>query len=189
MQTQIHYYTDTHAKSYLTKSLLAAALIAASPLIQAKTVKVEIVTEIRDVSMMSFQVGEKSRQTILVNFDDKSHSDSFKTGVTTIGIDLPSLRDDFKVKNVEFKNDSVDFTATGTTGSFVGFFGDIDYEFSLKLDSKTKAITYSGCHNEYPSYYILVDGSRIYDRVQSGAVLTGALMGNCDIKVEKKTKN
>lgn len=150
---------------------------------RAEVIEVVFVTEIRNVSLGSFQVGEKSRQVITVDTDARTMIQEFSTGVTNVGIDLPSVRDDFEIKSKSFSSDEASFSVVGTTGSFVSFFGDIDYQFSVVLKEKSKTVEFSGCHNEYPSYSIIVDGKVVYDRVQSGAVLAGALLGDCDISV------
>ena len=156
---------------------------------EAQQVEVVFVTEIRNASLVSFQVGEKSRQSVTLDFIAETATQKFSTGVTNVGIDLPSVRDSFKLVPRSFDGGKTSFSVSGTTGSFLSFFGDIDYQFDVLLNTSSQTLKISGCHNEYPSYYITVDGRTVYDREQSGAVLAGALLGDCDIDVSISGKS
>lgn len=144
---------------------------------------IEIITEIRNVSVLSFQVGEKSRQRVEMNVTNGDVKTSFDTGKTSIvGFDVASIRNDFKVSGVSLAGGILSLTATGQTASRVGILPDIDYTFAFKLNKSKRELWVSGCHNEFPSYRILVDGKTLYDREQTGTALIG-LLGKCDIVV------
>ncbi|RWX13629.1 hypothetical protein EHI42_19740 [Rhizobium hidalgonense] len=149
---------------------------------------IEIITEIRAVSPFTFEVGVKSDQLITIDASTKTVKSSFETGKTTIlGVDLKSVRDDFKISEETFSSGVIKFTATGQTASRVGVLPDIDYTFTIKIDTSKKKIWLSGCHNEYPSYSVTANGVLIYDRTQTGTALIG-LLGECDIKVSDDGK-
>lgn len=144
---------------------------------------VEIITEIRDVSPLSFQVGMKSHQTIKFDVDKKVVTNDVETGKTNIaGLDLGSIRDNFIITNQNIEKGSGRVTVSGQTASAVGVMPDIDYKFTIRFVGKKSLLWIDGCHNEYPSYTIKVNGKQIYDREQTGTAVTG-LMGSCDVQV------
>ena len=154
----------------------------------AEKLEVVIVTEIRDLGATSIQTGMKSTQTLTVDTNAKKVSAKFKTGVTDIGFaKLKSVRDMFTVSKVQFKSSQIVFTANGQTASALSIFGDIDYEFTLNINIRQRKILVSGCHNKFPSYYVEINGKRIYDRQQTGSTVTG-LIGECDIRVSEYEK-
>lgn len=150
----------------------------------AEQLNVIIVTEIRDISALSVQVGMKSTQTITIDTSNKSIKSEFKTGVTNVGVTtVNSVRDDFTASGV-FTDGKVSLAAKGQTASAVSIFGDIDYSFDLSLDSAAKTVSIKGCHNAFPSYYVKVGDKKIYDREQTGTAVF-SLVGSCDIKVDQ----
>jgi hypothetical protein len=152
----------------------------------AGQVVVEIITEIRPISVLTFQEGEKSRQRLTFDFDSQSVSGDVETGHTTIaGFDLQSVRNAFTVTGQSFSNGEGAATAKGQTASYVRVMPDIDYEFTVRVNESERKIWVSGCHNEYPSYRILVNGTQVYDREQTGGALLG-LLGTCDIRVSNE---
>jgi len=166
-----------------------ATVLLFGPLIfgpaQAQVFTIEIITEIRDISRFAFQVGEKSRQKIVMDFSKVSTQSVFDTGKTSIlGFDFDSIRNDFKISGQNFSGDRGTVTAKGQTASRVTVFPDIDYQFTFIINKAQMKIWISGCHNEYPSYTIVVNGKKQYDRLQTGTAFVG-LIGKCDIVVNK----
>jgi hypothetical protein len=144
---------------------------------------VEIVTAIRNVSPLSFEVGEKSRQKITINYADSSMKTEFTTGITSVvGIDLSSVRNDFHISAQSFAGNIASVTATGETASGVRIMPNINYTFTLKVNKAQSKAWLSGCHNEFPSYTVMVNGKQVYDRTQTGTAVIG-LLGTCDIVV------
>jgi hypothetical protein len=144
---------------------------------------VEIVTAIRNVSPLSFEVGEKSRQKITINYADSSMKTQFTTGTTSVvGIDLSSVRNDFHISGQGFAGNVASVTATGETASGARIMPNINYTFTLKINKAQSKAWLSGCHNEFPSYTVMVNGKQVYDRTQTGTAVIG-LLGTCDIVV------
>jgi hypothetical protein len=151
--------------------------------------KIEVVTDIRNVSVFSFEVGEKSRQIVALDYSSSKANSKFDTGHTSIaGFDFDSIRNDFKISGVKFDGNIAGFKVTGQTASRIGILPDIDYSFDFKINKNQSKIWISGCHNEYPSYRILVDDQQVYDREQTGTVVFG-LLGKCDILVSEEGKS
>ena len=149
----------------------------------AEQVVVEIITEIREVSPLSFQVGVKSHQTILLDKSTNTATAKVTTGTTSIaGYEFDSIRNHFSIGEAQFTGNLISVTAKGQTASAVGIMPDIDYQLTVRLNHLQSKAWISGCHNEYPSYRILINGNAVYDREQTGAALTG-LYGSCDILV------
>jgi|GEM_PF-5517987 len=66
-------------------------------------VKIEIETAIRDLSWGSFQAGQKSLHTILVDLTNQKIESSYKTGHTEIlGWSVNSIRDGFNIGDIKF---------------------------------------------------------------------------------------
>ena len=127
----------------------------------------------------------KSTQVLLIDFDKKSITPSFSTGVTSIGsIDLGSVRDKFVVDNIDFGTSGrVGFTARGQTASGVLFMPNINYKFNMAVTPKGKGAL-SGCHDGYPAYQVTVAGKSVYDfKHQSLSLIK--LFGECDIEIKK----
>lgn len=163
--------------------LLAALSAFAMSAARADEIRVEIITDIRPVSLLTFQAGEKSRQMIIFDTSRRTITSEFQTGKTSVlGFDFSSIRNNFTVNGSNFSGQRASVTAKGQTASAVGFMPDIDYQFSIVADLQASRISITGCHNEYPSYRILINGTQVYDREQTGAALTG-LIGVCDINV------
>lgn len=142
-----------------------------------------IETEIRDLGILSVQTGMKSRQIVRVDADSLSASTEFETGITDILVaDLPSVRDMFELRSVDFGGETFVIDVRGQTASMISVFGDIDYQFTIRINSVQRLAFISGCHNSFPSYSITIDGSTLYDREQTGTAVTG-LIGACDIVV------
>jgi hypothetical protein len=149
----------------------------------AQQYMLEIVTAIRNVSPLSFEVGEKSRQKITINFANSSMKTEFTTGTTSVvGIDLSSVRNDFHISGQSFVGNIASVTATGETASGVRIMPNINYTFTLKINKAQSKVWLSGCHNEFPSYTVIVNGKQVYDRTQTGTAVIG-LLGTCDIVV------
>jgi hypothetical protein len=169
---------------------LVGTFLACSVAIQAagEELKITIVTEIRDVSTLSVQVGMKSTQMLTLTTENNSISSDFKTGVTDILVaDLPSVRDGFTVGTPTLNGSIVVLSAKGQTASFLSVMGDIDYDFTLRINTDQRKVWISGCHNEFPSYSVTINGGKVYDRQQTGSALTG-LIGDCDVLVNEDAK-
>lgn len=148
---------------------------------QAEPVRVEVVTRI-----LSFdpQAGMKSTQVLLIDFDRKTITPSFSTGVTGIGpIELGSVRDKFVVDTIDFATPGrVGFTARGQTASGVLFMPNINYKFNMAVTPKGKGAL-SGCHDGYPAYQVKVAGKSVYDFKHKPLSLI-KLFGECDIEIK-----
>jgi hypothetical protein len=144
---------------------------------------IEIVTAIRNVSPLSFEVGEKSRQKITINYANSSMKTEFTTGTTSVAaIDLSSVRNDFHISGQSFTGNIASVMATGETASGVRIMPNINYTFTIKINKAQSKVWLSGCHNEFPSYTVIVNGKQVYDRTQTGTAVIG-LLGTCDIVV------
>lgn len=152
----------------------------------ANIVVVTIETAIRPVSALTAQVGQKSLQTITIDFKTKVASEKFATGVTHLfGRTLHSVRNDFKFFDIRFgPGGQVSFSVKGQTASGVGFMPNIDYKFDIMVIQSAKEIIFSGSHDGYPSYNISVNGAMVYDYVQGWI---GQLLGTSDVIVARKT--
>ena len=74
-----------------------------SPVSTNKLVTIEIQTAIRKVSRITIEAGEKSLQTITVDFDSKKVTETHKTGTTAVfGWNIRSSRDSFKLLKYNF---------------------------------------------------------------------------------------
>ena len=148
-------------------------------------VKIEIETAIRDLSWGSFQAGQKSLHTILVDLTNQKIESSYKTGHTEIlGWSVNSIRDGFNIGDMKFFLKGVLFKAGGQTASGVGFMPNINYKFGFFV-SPTH-ILINGSHDGYPSYSVTVNGKLIYDYVQGWL---GQLFGESDIDVPTTRHN
>lgn len=149
-----------------------------------KTVHVEIETAIRRQSWATAQVGQKSLQTISVDFKSKKFTHKYVTGKTNILFwSAGSIRDDFQVNAARFgtQNDFT-FSAKGETASAVGFMPNINYNLTILLSYIPKLVTITGNHDGYPSYNVAVNGRSVYDYVQGHI---GQLLGDADISVNR----
>ena len=125
----------------------------------------------------------KSRQVIRVGFDNQKVIDSFETGVTEIvGEKLSSVRNNFRVTDVNFNEQSAAFVATGETASGVLFMPNINYRFSFTV-MRTGEVTLSGCHDAYPAYRIYIEGDERYLFKHKSKDLI-KLFGECDVQVK-----
>lgn len=142
---------------------------------------VEIVVE-TEIDSPDPQAGMKSRQSILVDFGAGTAESSFETGVTTIGaLELSSIRDEFEVRNAIVTGRSATLTVVGETASGTVILPNINYEFAFVVSAKGQG-HFSGCHDGYPSYEILVDGKSVYKHKHDQMAIQ-KLFGHCDIRV------
>lgn len=149
-------------------------------------VVIEIETAIRRQSWATAQVGQKSLQTISVDFRSKKTSHTFTTGKTSIlGMPVGSIRDDFKLTKTKFSGSSnITFSAKGETASAVGFMPNINYSFDILLSLSPRTVTVTGAHDGYPSYNIAVNSKSVYDYVQG---YLPELLGDSDVSVPRKS--
>lgn len=164
-----------------TFATLALWMLSAASI--AEELEITIVTEIRPL-LGALQVGMKSTQTISIDSTIGAiKKNDFKTGVTNIGVkELKSVRDKFTVNTLTKNGNIIGLSAQGQTASAISFFGDIDYKFSLSINTAKRKAWVSGCHNEYPSYSVSINGKKLYDREQTGYAV-GGLIGSCDVVV------
>lgn len=148
----------------------------------SEALNLDFVTEIRDLGLTNVQTGMKSKQSIDIDTSVPSASTSFETGITDVGVDLPSVGDLFELRWIDFRGDTVVVDVGGQTASMVSVFGDIGYQFTVRINTNRRLAFNSGCHNELPSYTIKLNGVVLYDHEQSGTVVTG-LIGDCDVIV------
>ena len=162
-------------------AILCAASLWNTGVRAADPVKVEITTRI-----LAFdpQAGMKSTQTILIDFESKTISQTFKTGVTHVGFDVGSVRDQFVVDNVDFSDGRVGFTARGQTSSGVMFMPNIYYKFFIAVSPKGLGAL-EGCHDGYPAYEVLAEGKKVYEFAHKSLDLI-KLFGDCDIIIPTK---
>jgi len=147
-----------------------------------RKISIEIETAIRKQSWATVQVGQKSLQTLVVDFDAQTVTESHITGSTKIfGKSFGSIRDDFKLLAYSFTSTgTVSFSVKGQTASAVGFMPNIDYKFDILLTSSPKLISVTGYHDGYPSYNVSINGKSVYDYIQGHL---GQLLGESDVKV------
>lgn len=149
--------------------------------VKAETVRVEVVTRILPFDP---EAGMKSTQVLLIDFDKKTITPSFSTGVTSIGpIQIGSVRDKFVVDNIDFGTPGrVGFTARGQTASGVLFMPNINYKFNMAVTPKGKGAL-SGCHDGYPAYQVTVAGKSVYSFKHESLSLI-KLFGECDVEIK-----
>jgi hypothetical protein len=147
----------------------------------AEPVRLEIVTAILQFDP---QAGMKSTQVLFVDFEKKQVTQSFSTGVTTLGpVDFGSVRDKFNVANVDFSSAGrVGFTARGQTASGVLFMPNINYRFHLAITRNGKGAL-TGCHDGYPAYQVIVGKKMIYS-YKHPSISLFKLFGQCDIEIK-----
>lgn len=109
-----------------------------------------------------FEAGMKSEQLIRVDFTNRVVSDSgFITGPTTlwfVELQAASARTKFTLKSSEWLSDEkVRFTVAGQTASGVQFMPNINYDFTIVVQKDGHG-NIVGCHNQYPSYQVVIDG-------------------------------
>jgi hypothetical protein len=108
---------------------------------------VEIVTAIRNISPLSFEVGEKSRQKVTINYANSTVKSEYTTGTTNVvGIDVSSIRNSFKISGQNFSGNLAAVTAKGETASGVGIMPNINYGFSIRINKPQSKAWVSGCH-------------------------------------------
>lgn len=150
----------------------------------SQTATIQIETRIADINGAA-QPGVKSIHTIDIDYAKRLINDSFSTGVTKIGdVVLSSVRDGFKVSNVQIVGKVAALTARGQTASGVLLLPNIDYRFDITVDMQSREVLISGCHDGYPSYKVSVLGKIVYQFQQRSLV---DLLGNCDIVIPPKT--
>ena len=150
------------------------------------TAIVEIETAIRNVSWATAQVGQKSLQTITIDFNSQKITTKPPTiGKTKIGpISLNGARNDFRLISPHFVTPAyAAFSAKGQTASGVRIVPDIDYKFNIQISLSPRLIVIAGSHDGYPSYNIAVNGKSVYDYVQGHL---GQLLGDSDVTIPKK---
>ena len=143
---------------------------------------IEIETAIRRQSWITQQVGQKSLHVISVDFGAGKISHKYSTGTTDIlGIKLSSIRDIFSLERTRFngKNKAY-FSVTGQTASAVQILPNINYRFDFEVSPNE--VAFSGAHDGYPSYSILVNSRTAYDYAQG---FLWQLAGSEDIKVDR----
>lgn len=150
----------------------------------AEPLRLEIVTKINPPDP---QAGMKSTQIIFVDFQKKQVTQSFSTGVTTLGpVELGSVRDKFVIANVDFSSPGrVGFTARGQTASAVLLMPSINYSFQVAITPNGKGAL-AGCHDGYPAYQIIAGKKTIYDYKHPSISLV-KLFGECDIEIKNPT--
>jgi hypothetical protein len=129
--------------------------------------------------------GMKSRQTIAIDYEKKSVTCGYVSGVTDIGIfEIPAARSSFSVSNIYFiGSDKVLFTAVGETASGVRVLPNINYRFKLII-SKDGDAKVDGGHDAYPAYTVTVGGVQKYHFEPEPGNL-GGLWGDSETKVKK----
>lgn len=155
---------------------------------QLPMLKIEIVTAIRDVGD-AMQVGEKSRQTVLLDCDKRVLTQfPVALGDTKIWrISLKPVRSKFTAELYDSANDIFSMFILGQTASGVRFMPDIDYRLRITVDPLKRRIRLSGAHDGFPSYSILLNDKRIYDFEQNLFVESAtALMGTSDVTVDRE---
>ena len=156
--------------------------------IRLPTLKIEVVTEIRDVGG-AFEVGEKSRQAMLLDCDKKLLTQfPMVMGSTKIGpITLKPVRNKFKSDLYDSENDIFSLFILGQTASGVMVMPDIDYQLRLSIDPRKRRVRILGSHDGFPSYSVLIDGKAVYDYEQNLFIEAPAeLMGSSDITVDRE---
>ena len=162
----------------------------------AQILDVQIVTEIRPPHIQS---GKKSTHYIRVDFERKTVTSDFWTGHTNFfGWDIESAGDRFVVSGISFAGSMVSFVAIGRTATGIRKlaekidkgeeFPHIDYRFNIELDTRENKVTFSGGHDKFPSYYIQVEETKVYDHGQLETFLTG-LQGTNGFTVGKQVKS
>jgi hypothetical protein len=150
---------------------------------------VVIVTVRTKINAPDPQAGEKSLQTIRIDFDKKSVSQTFTTGSTAIigGVVVGSVRDNFVISKAAdfFADGKVAFSLRGSTASGVGVVPNIDYAFDLVVGKDGRG-TMSGCHDGYPAYEVTVQGRSVHSFAHKPVDIL-RLFGACDIEVGKPT--
>ncbi|MCK5896425.1 MAG: hypothetical protein KAG20_06440 [Cocleimonas sp.] len=139
---------------------------------------IEIETAIRQDHSWTPQVGQKSLQTIAVDLKNKTVTQKFSTGKTSIGfgVNLKSVRNDFKIISSQFQGDgAVLFSVSGQTATGIHVMPNINYQFRFSISSKIGHLT--GQHDGYPSYNVAVNGNTVYDYKQGHV---GQLLGSGD---------
>ncbi len=123
----------------------------------------EIETRILDFDP---QPGMKSRQFIVVERSPHTRQFRAKSSYTTgktrmLGRDISSVRDDFKVTPLLFRDmgaggKKLSFKAVGQTASGVGFMPNIDYsfDFSISTVNGKSTVKLTGEHDGYPAYTV-----------------------------------
>jgi len=150
---------------------------------KSNIILIEIETAIRDVSCISVQVGQKSLQTITVDFNNEIVKSKYSTGTTKMGIiTVGSIRNDFNIKRYRFNSGVAYFPVSGQTASAVGFMPNINYQFDFEVSKS--AVKFKGSHDGYPSYNIAINKKSAYDYTQGHI---GQLFGTSDTKVYSKT--
>ena len=145
--------------------------------------KIQIVVE-TEILSPDPQAGIKSRHVIQVDFGALKIRDAYQTGVTDFfGVDLTSIRDNFKVSTSKFSANAVNLTLSGETASGVGIIPNINYRFEIALKADGTA-SISGCHDGYPAYRVIVEGKKVYSFVHQSKDLI-KLFGTCDVKVNQ----
>lgn len=130
------------------------------------------------------QAGMKSRQTITIDFGNRTVAQKFETGTTDFfGVSLSSARDRFIFKDVVFPRPGVTtFKVEGETASGVRVMPNINYEFAVEARSNG-TVSVKGCHDGYPAYTVRYGGREIYSfRHQPRNLIE--LFGTCDIEVD-----
>lgn len=150
--------------------------------------KIEIVTAIRPVRG-AYQVGEKSRQVLLLDCEKRVLIPlSVTLGDTRIGpIALKAVRNKFTFDLYDSSSERFSMFIQGQTASGVRFMPDIDYRLNISIDVRNRRIRLAGAHDGFPSYSIFVDGKLIYDYEQNIFVeAVVGLMGTSDVVVDRE---
>lgn len=165
-------------------AIYMSCLVFYAPLVKSNTVDIVIRTAIEKPDCQS---GMKSIHTIKVNLDTREVQDeNYITGTTNIlGCDFGSVNDNFKTFGHFQTEDRVKFTATGSTATIVtlGLGPSIDYQFTFDVNVKNKTVTFSGAHDGYPTYYVMINNSTKY---QFNQTQISKLADPLDVTVNEK---
>lgn len=133
------------------------------------------------------QAGVKSQHFYYVDFVNQTVEASFATGTTKINLgviefEVSSIRDNFRVSSVSFKDGTASFILEGTTASGVAIMPDIDYRLEFEV-SESGSVSVRGCHDAYPAYLIQHQANNLYSFRHERLDLI-KLFGTCDQEVK-----
>ena len=118
------------------------------------------------------QAGDKSTHTVLVDLANHRVKDNraWTGGTNVFGKELSSIDDKFEADAAEGASGYTAITMKGHTKSGIRILPAIDYALKL-IVSPEGTYALSGCHDDFPSYRVTIDGAEIYekphDRIES----------------------
>lgn len=122
--------------------------------------KVVITTQIDQGTV---QAGLKSTQTVVVDLATHRAESDHWTGLTEIGpMKFASVDDKFEATASGNASGGTTVEIKGRTRSGVRFMPPIDYRMKL-VSSSNGAFLLTGCHDEFPSYNVTINGEEVYD--------------------------